>query len=147
MARNLMVQLPIGLTRAFSASHRVWYRLSKGRLGGSFRGAPAVLLTTTGRLTHKERTWPLIALRLGDDYALAASNGGHDKNPAWFNNLVANPTVTIQDGGRTITGYARVTNGVERSDLYAQFVELYSGYNDYTQATKREIPVGIVSPA
>ncbi len=146
MARNFIVQLPIGLARVFSVSHRVWYRLSSGRLGGSFRGAPAVLLTTTGRRTGKARTWPLIAVKLGDSYALAASNGGHDHDPAWFKNLVANPAVTIQDGRHTLNGRARVATGAERDDLYARFIDTYSGYADYVQATARVIPVVVVDP-
>jgi deazaflavin-dependent oxidoreductase (nitroreductase family) len=146
MAKNRLVQAPPLLTKSFSALHRFWYRASGGRLGGSFHGAPAVLLTTTGAKTGKERTWPLIALEVGDGYAFAASNGGHDRHPAWYVNLSANPTVTVQLGRRTLHGRARDATGAERDALWARFVEVYSGYADYASATTRRIPVVVVEP-
>ncbi len=132
--------------RGFSALHRLGYKLSGGRLGNKFRGAPAVLLTTTGRKTGKERTWPLLALRKGDAYVLAASNSGHDRHPSWYLNLQANPEVMIKDGQRTVKGRARTVTGPERDQLYAQFVDVLETYDDYAKATTREIPVVLVEP-
>ena len=146
MAKNRLVQASPLLTKGFSALHRFWYRASGGRLGGSLRGAPAVLLTTTGAKTGKKRTWPLIALEVGDGYAFAASNGGHDRNPAWYLNLSANPAVTVQVGRRTLDGRARDATVVERDALWARFVDVYSGYADYENATARRIPVVVVEP-
>ena len=146
MAKNRLVQAPPTLAKGFSALHRFWYRASKGRLGGSFHGAPAVLLTTTGARTGKERTWPLLGLPVGDGYAFAASNGGHDRHPAWYLNLSANPAVTVQVGGRRIDGLAREAIGAERDALWARFVEVYAGYGDYERATARRIPVVVVAP-
>ena len=146
MAKNPLVQAPPVLTKGFSALHRFWYRASGGRLGGTLRGAPAVLLTTTGAKTGKDRTWPLLALVVGDGYAFAASNGGHDRDPAWYRNLRANPTVTVQVGRRTLHGRARDATGAEREALWARFTEVYSGYADYAKATTRTIPVVVFEP-
>ena len=74
----------------------------------------------------------------------AASNGGHDRQPAWYLNLEANPDVTIKDKAATIAGRARITSGAERADWYAKFVETYKAYGDYAEATDREIPIVIV---
>jgi hypothetical protein len=66
--KNRMVQQPKGITRFFSTLNRGWYKLTGGRIGGTFHGAPLVLLTTTGRKTGKERTWPLLSVKQGDSY-------------------------------------------------------------------------------
>jgi|APFre7841882630_1041343.scaffolds.fasta_scaffold66243_2 deazaflavin-dependent oxidoreductase (nitroreductase family) len=146
MAKNPLVQAPPLLTKGFSSLHRFWYRVSGGRVGGSMRGAPAVLLTTIGAKTGKERTWPLLALAVGDGYAFAASNGGHDRDPAWYRNLCANPTVTVQVGRHTLHGRARDATDDERDALWARFVDVYSGYADYATATTRRIPVVVFEP-
>ena len=73
-------------------------------IGGKFHGAPLVLLTTTGRTSGEERTWPLLAPRDGDAYLFAASNRGHDHHPAWYLNLETNPAVTVRDGGTARPG-------------------------------------------
>ena len=43
---------------------------------------PVLLLTTTGRRTSKERTWPVGYLRDGDAYVIVVSNGGLATHPA-----------------------------------------------------------------
>jgi deazaflavin-dependent oxidoreductase (nitroreductase family) len=144
--KNPMVQQPKGFIRFFSALNRGWYKITGGRIGGKFHGAPVVLLTTTGRKTGKERTWPLLALKEGDAFVFAASFGGHDQHPAWYLNLVANPDVSVREGKRTVRGRARVTSGSEREQLYQKFVDVYSTYGDYAKATDREIPVVVVEP-
>lgn len=144
--KNPMVQQPKGFIRFFSALNRGWYKLTGGRIGGKFHGAPLVLLTTTGRKTGKERTWPLLTLKEGDAYLFAASFGGHDQHPAWYLNLVANPEVSVREGKRTVRGRARVTAGAEREQVYQKFVDVYATYGDYANATDREIPVVVVDP-
>ena len=145
--RNPLVRLPKPVIRGFSAMHRVAVKATGGRVATKFRGAPSVLLTTTGRKTGKKRTWPLLGIPVGDGYALAASNGGHDRHPAWYLNLQADPAVELQVGRTTIHGKARTATPAERAELYPKFVDVFSGYRDYEQATERHIPVVIVEPA
>jgi deazaflavin-dependent oxidoreductase (nitroreductase family) len=126
--------------------HRAMFNLTGGRLGGKFRGAPALMLTTVGRKTGKERTWPLIALPVGDGYAIAASNSGYDQHPAWYLNLKANPDVKLEVRGRTTRARARDATPAEHAELYPKFVDVYKGYRDYAVATDREIPVVLLEP-
>ena len=153
MAKNPIVRLPKPIARGFSVLNRAMITASRGRLGSSFRKAPVILLTTTGRKTGKPRTWPLVGLaiapREGSDgsgataggWAVVASNGGHDAHPAWYLNLMADPAATVEVRGRTVGVRAREVDGAERSALWSAFVELYSGYADYEEATDRRIPV------
>ncbi len=144
--KNRMVQAPKGFIRFFSALNRGWYKLTGGRLGAKFHGAPVVLLTTKGRKTGKERTWPLLTVKQGSSYVFAGSFGGHAQHPAWYLNLVADSSVSVREGRRTIHGRARVATGAEREQLYQRFVDIYSTYRDYAKATEREIPVVVVEP-
>jgi hypothetical protein len=116
------VKVPPALIRAFSALHRTVARASGGRLLTRFRGAPMILLTTTGRRTGKPRTWPLTGPAYGDGWVVAGSNGGHDHHTAWFLNLLA------------------------RATQWQRFVDCLRVYADYARATDREIPVVFLEP-
>ena len=126
--------------------HRLLYRWSGGRMGRTFRGGPVLLLTTTGRKTGRQRTWPLCYLITGDDLVLVASAGGVPRHPAWYLNLRANPRVSIQLGDRTRTMVARTAEGTERARLWERAVRQYSGCAGYQRRSGREIPVVILRP-
>lgn len=132
--------------RVLSSLHRTVVRISGGRLLTGFKGQPMILLTTTGRKTGQSRTWPLTGLRVGDGWAVAASNGGHDHHPAWYLNLAANPDASVQDGRRTVAVRARITEGAERDALYGRFEDYLSNYTAYREATDRVIPVVLLEP-
>lgn len=134
------------VVRLLSTIHRTVVRWSGGRLLTGFRGEPMILLTTTGAKTGEARTWPLTGLRLGDGWAVAASNGGHDHHPAWYRNLEADPRATVQDGRRTVAVRARITTGEERDALYARFCAYLANYSAYQAATDRVIPVVLLEP-
>jgi deazaflavin-dependent oxidoreductase (nitroreductase family) len=130
--------------RFFATVHRTVVRLSGGRLLTGYRGEPMILLTTTGRRSGEPRTWPLTGLRVGDGWAVAASNGGHDRHPAWYLNLEANPDATVQEGQRQVAVRARIAEGAERDALYSRFEEYMSNYTAYAKATTRIIPVVVL---
>ena len=62
-------------------------------------GANILLLTTTGRKTGKKRTTPLIYVQDGKNLAILASNGGRDRDPAWWANLKNSPNAEVQVKG------------------------------------------------
>jgi F420H(2)-dependent quinone reductase len=147
VVRNPLVRLPKPLIRFYSGLHTGWAKATRGRVISKFRGAPVVLLTTSGRKSGKDRTRPLLTIKQNNAYAFAASNGGHDQHPGWYLNLLANPEVTVTDRGRKIRGRARIATEPERSDLYQRFVDVLASYGDYAKATEREIPVVVVEPS
>ncbi len=134
------------IKRYFSLLHIPLYRLTGGRIGGSFRGIPIALLTTTGRKSGKPRTWPLLTFPDDGRYALIASNWGQDHHPAWLLNLRATPQATLQIGRRKISVTAREATGEERDRLWRQAVDAYAGYERYQQRTDRKIPVVLLVP-
>ena len=127
----------------------VWaYRLTGGRLGGTFlRGAPICLVTTTGKRSGQPRTVALLYLPDGDDVVLVASKGGMSKSPAWYHNMVARPEVTVQIGSATRRMRARRASDAEKAALWPRLVAMYRDYDDYQARTTRNIPVMILSPA
>jgi len=110
----------------------------------TFLGDPVLLLTTTGRKTGQERTWPICYLRVGEEIVLVASGGGAMRPPAWYLNLRANPRVSVQLGERLSTMVARSAEGAERSWLWERFVRCYPVCADYQRKSGRELPIVIL---
>jgi deazaflavin-dependent oxidoreductase (nitroreductase family) len=129
------------VNRAAGAINRMLYRASGGKVAGSMKGAPILLLTTTGRKSGKRRTTPLLYLRDGDALAVVASEGGAPRHPAWFLNLQAAPDVEIEIGREREPRRAREATPEERQRLWPRLVELYAPYASYQQKTSRTIPV------
>ena len=127
-----------------SALHRLVYRASGGRLGSSMGKASVLLLTTTGRRSGKPRTTPLYYVRDGTNFAVVASNGGSDRDPAWWLNLKANPAAMVQAGRKHCKVLASVATAEEHDRLWPVLVITYPGYADYVAGTPRAIPVVIL---
>jgi len=144
MART---KIPKPVAKIFSAMHRGVYKLSGGRIAGSFGENTVILLTTTGRKTGKKRTQPLIGVDHGDGWGVLASASGHDSHPAWFLNLEANPKATVTVGSTEHTVVARVLEGEERQQVWDTAVAAYSDYAEYQKVTDRIIPVLALDPA
>jgi deazaflavin-dependent oxidoreductase (nitroreductase family) len=116
-------------------------------VGGSFKGAPVLLLHTTGAKTGQERVNPMMYRRVGDNYAVFASKAGAPTNPDWYHNLVANPAVKAEIGSQILDLTARVADSTERAPIWAAQKADYPGFADYEQKTSRQIPVVILEPA
>jgi deazaflavin-dependent oxidoreductase (nitroreductase family) len=131
------------LLSLFGSLHSALYRASGGRVGGSMKQAPILLLTTKGRKTGKMRTTPLIYGRDGDNIVVLASVGGADCNPDWFYNLKGQKA-EVQIGREKWRVKARVADGGERDRLWAQMVEIWPDYAEYQKKTTRQIPVMVL---
>jgi deazaflavin-dependent oxidoreductase (nitroreductase family) len=131
----------------FSAATTWAYRATRGKIGGRFlRGAPVMLLTTTGRKSGKPRTAPLIYLEDGDDLVIVASKGGMSRHPAWYRNLEANPDVEVEIGSERRKMRARRVSDEEKARFWPRLTRIYRDYDDYQQRTERNIPVVVLSP-
>ena len=121
------------------------FRANSGELGGYFKGAPVLLLTTVGARSRRQRTNPLMYLPDGDRWVVFASKGGAPANPDWFYNLRANPNVSVELGSETLKAEAEIVEGPERDRLYARQAELYPGFGEYERRTTRRIPVVVLT--
>ncbi|HEY6409084.1 MAG TPA: nitroreductase family deazaflavin-dependent oxidoreductase [Ktedonobacteraceae bacterium] len=135
-----------GAERFFTGMHVFFYRLSGGKLGGTFGNSPVLLLNTVGRKTGQPRTSPLLYLQDGNDLILVASHGGAPKHPAWWLNLQAKPETEVEVGRKKLKVTARQADAEERARLWPLLVDMYGSYADYQKKTMREIPVVILHP-
>src|SRR5258705_4369136 len=94
------VEIPSDM-RAFNQAVIAEHRANGGKLSGPMEGRTLLLLTTTGRRSGEQRTIVLGYGRHGDRLVVIASNNGAPSAPAWYHNLLAHPTATVQLGPQT----------------------------------------------
>src|SRR5271156_109207 len=87
------------------------YEASGGVEGATLEGRRVVILTSVGAKSGKVRKNPVMRIVDGDRYVAVASAGGSPTNPSWYANLVAHPTVRLQDGATVREFQAREVNG------------------------------------
>jgi deazaflavin-dependent oxidoreductase (nitroreductase family) len=117
------------------------FRAGEGKVSGPFEGAPLLLLTTTGAKTGRKHTTPVVYQQDGDRIVVFGSKGGAPSHPAWYHNLVANPTVTVELPAETFEARAVTVEGGERDRIWSAQKELMPGFKDYEAKTDRQIPV------
>jgi deazaflavin-dependent oxidoreductase (nitroreductase family) len=120
------------------------FRANGGVCGGAFEGAPMVLITMTGAKSGRELCSPLVHSNDGDDVIIIASKGGAPEHPNWYHNLVANPSVTVEVGTETWEATAVLTEGEERTRLFAAQAAMMDNFAEYEKtatAAGRVIPV------
>ncbi|MGC7102408.1 nitroreductase family deazaflavin-dependent oxidoreductase [Amycolatopsis lurida] len=122
------------------------YLASGGAEGHESNGVYTLVLATTGRRTGIPRRTCLIYGRSGEDFVVVASKGGADEDPAWFKNLLADPSVGVQVGDRRFTARARVASPAEREALWPRMVGIFPLYDEYARKTEREIPIVLLTP-
>jgi deazaflavin-dependent oxidoreductase (nitroreductase family) len=124
--------------------HRWAYRRSGGRLGHGVIGVPALLLHTTGRRTGLRRTAALVYGRDGDSFVVAASNYGGERDPAWLDNIRADPHVQLQVARRRLDAEARIVHPGDAD--YPRLMGVmnrinHDRYLHYQARTARPIPL------
>ena len=132
------------LIKLFWQLHLKIYLWSKGRIGNVIRGLPILVLTTKGKRTGLTRQNALMYLPYGKDFVVIASNLGDEKHPAWWINLKAEPTASVQIKDAHYTVHAREAADNEREKLWQAIAEKNSDYEQYRTWTSRRIPVVIL---
>ena len=122
------------------------YRETNGEVGYLWNGVPILLLTTRGQRTGQARTSALIFGRDGDDLLVIASKGGSPTHPAWYGNLLADPSVTVQVQDKVFPARAANASGSEKSRLWRIMAEQWPNYDVYTTRTDRDIPLVVLTP-
>ena len=126
------------------------YEASGGTAANTFAdtGLPIIVLATRGNKSGSVRKMALMRVEHEGEYALVASQGGMPTNPAWYYNLVADPTaLVIQDGDTPADYVAREVFGEEKQVWWERAVAAYPSYDEYQAATERVIPVLVARPA
>lgn len=107
---------------------------------------PIIVLTTKGHKSGKVRKFALMRVEHDGEYALVASKGGMPNHPAWYHNLVADPSaLMIQDGPEPHAFMAREVTGDEKAEWWARAAAAYPPYDEYQAATDRVIPLFVAA--
>ena len=145
-------QVPRWIVRTIWIGHRAAYRLTGGRFG--LRTAEdtrwgMLRLRSTGRRSGRERVAILGFIEEGPNLVVPAMNGWADPEPAWWLNLQANPSATVElpDGSSRVVR-ARAAVGEERGRLWRRFVDLRSAaFTDANAALRsRETAIVVLEP-
>jgi deazaflavin-dependent oxidoreductase (nitroreductase family) len=124
------------------------FRANEGRVGGSFEGAPMILVHHRGRSSGVERINPLMYQPVDGGYAIFASKGGAPTDPDWYRNLMSHPDTVVEVGTETVPVTVREAEGDERARIWDRQKHDYPGFAGYeTSAAPRTIPVLILEPA
>lgn len=137
---------PIDSPTGWVSKHIQLYVESGGAQGHLWNGHYNLLLTTRGRKTGELRRTALIYGKDGDRYIIVGSNGGSAKHPLWYQNLLADPEVTLQVGPDVFTARASTAGPDEKPALWKMMATKFPTYDSYQRKTKREIPVVILQP-
>ena len=109
-------------------------------------GYPVIVVTTLGAKSGKIRKSALMRVEHEGKYAIVASMGGAPTNPTWYNNVLTNPQVELQDGPDKRDYTARLAEGEEREIWWERSVAAFPPYAEYQTRTDRQIPVFILEP-
>ncbi len=113
---------------------------------GIYVGRQALVLTTTGARSGEARVSPLAYSTDAGRFVVTASRGGSPRHPAWYHNLVANPTATVEVELKRTAVRASTADGEERERLWLQHIALHPGIGPYAEMTHRVIPVVVLEP-
>ncbi|QBD82518.1 nitroreductase family deazaflavin-dependent oxidoreductase [Ktedonosporobacter rubrisoli] len=91
------------------------FRANEGKVGGMYKGAALLLLTTIGRKSGKPYTVPLGYQTDAERLIIIAGN----TNPDWYHNILAHPQVKIELGKESFEAIASPIEG-EQKDFFLQ---------------------------
>ena len=122
------------------------YEASGGVEGATLEGRPVVSLTSVGAKSGKVRKNPVMRIVDGERYVAMASMAGRP-NPSWYANLVAHPTVRLQDGATVKDFHAREVSGEEKQRYWAIAEQFWPHFPEYRRrAAGRDIPIMVLEP-
>jgi len=123
------------------------YRRSSGRIGGTARGLPVLLLTVPGRKTGKQRSVPVAYFEHANGYLVAATAGGSKTSPQWIRNLAATGQAHIEIRGDHQDVDVRIPEGNERDQLWNDVVlSTAPSFAKYEEKAGRIIEVALLTP-
>jgi deazaflavin-dependent oxidoreductase (nitroreductase family) len=81
-----------------------------------------ILLTTTDPDSGRSRTAPMLFLHDETGILVIASNNGAHVAPHWFDNILADPLVHVEEPDREYDGVARVLSADDRDVVWQRII-------------------------
>jgi deazaflavin-dependent oxidoreductase (nitroreductase family) len=121
------------------------FRTRGGVVTGALADSRMLLLHHIGSRSGLERVTPLVWWPAGESaVAVLASNFGARRHPAWYHNLLANPTTTAEIRAETWRINARVAVADERRLLVGRIMAATPSAATALRNAQREIPVVVL---
>jgi F420H(2)-dependent quinone reductase len=140
---------PRPVMRVFWVLHRVFRRITGGRIGTSQateRRLGTLFLHSLGHKSGEHRVNGLFYLRFGSAYVVVGSNAGLGTDPAWWANLQAEPSAEVEIEGRRHPVVARRASEAEAATLWPRLDAANPEFVAYRAKAGRPIPVVILEP-
>jgi deazaflavin-dependent oxidoreductase (nitroreductase family) len=138
--------VPSILVRAGKVLNNGLYRATGGRLMGTMRGMPVLLLTVRGRKTGAKHTAPVVYLEDDGTYLVIGSGAGSAEEPQWFQNLRRTDQAEIEVGRRRLDVRVAVADGAQREILWQKLLVQAAFFADYQAKVERQIPMAVLTP-
>jgi deazaflavin-dependent oxidoreductase (nitroreductase family) len=121
------------------------FRAGHGVVKGALADTRMLLLHHVGVRSGMERVSPLVWWPAGETaVAVLASDYGAPRDPAWYRNLLTNPTTIAEIGTDTWRVHARVAVADERRLLLDRIMAATPSAAAAVLNTRREIPVVVL---
>jgi F420H(2)-dependent quinone reductase len=140
---------PRPLLRLLWAIHKGIDRLTGGRVGSvrpTGRRLGTLFVISTGRTSGQPRRNPVYYVEEGPNLIVVASNAGAAADPAWWQNLQAQPDAEVEIAGQRHSVRARPAMPEEQARLWPRFVRGSATFNEYQANTERKLAVVILEP-
>jgi deazaflavin-dependent oxidoreductase (nitroreductase family) len=112
-------------------------------VGGQFEGWPLLLLTTIGAKSGERRTTPLLYALDGGHQVIFGGNGGRDRHPGWYYNILAEPKVTVEVGTEIFAAIATLAEGEDRQRIWTAAAT--PALRRFAETAHRKIPVVVLT--
>jgi len=122
------------------------FRANGGAVGGFHAQIPLLLLHHVGARSGARYVTPLTYLTEGDAFVLLAANGGRDRHPGWYHNLVARPLAEIETAERSVAVLAHEAEGEEWERLAERARRETQLFEGFESRTARRIPILVLEP-
>lgn len=139
-------RMSVGTIRTITKVHKFLRALTGNRLLNTLGGDEVCFVEMTGAKSGRTLNVPLMYVPHNDSVLLVASQGGNDRNPVWYHNLVQNPNVKIEHRGKVRELKARLATSEEKTSLWPVCDAAYAPFAEYRQFTDREIPIFVCEP-
>jgi deazaflavin-dependent oxidoreductase (nitroreductase family) len=148
LTTRLVMKLDVWCVRWTGGSLFMWAFSRHGGLtqDPEFAGrkARALVLTTRGRRTGRERSVVLPYFKFDDRTFVVGSKGGAPEDSDWVRNLQATPAATVCIDRRLLPVSALLATREERAMLWPKLIARAPTYDTYQKGTLREIPLVIL---
>jgi deazaflavin-dependent oxidoreductase (nitroreductase family) len=125
----------------FAAAHTRRYIATNGEDDGWDGPRPILILYTMGRKSGQVRRNPLLYHEHDGERLVVGSKGGDPAHPAWYLNLIADPSVHVRVMAEVYAATAEVLTPSERAEVWPRIVAGYPMFAGYQKRTEREIPI------